>query len=97
MANIKSAKKRIKQNESKRKINLARKTAIKTAIKKVIEALKSKMANETLVPLMKDAEAKIARARCKGVIPKNTACRKISRLAKKVASLKKTTQTSSAA
>jgi len=85
MANIKSAKKRVKQNEKRRLINLSRKTGVKTAIKKVLDSLKSNAAIEDTRKLLRDAEAKIARARGKGVLHRNTASRKISHLAKAVA------------
>jgi len=85
MANIKSAKKRAKQTEKKRVKNLNRRTAIKTAVKKVLEAIEKKEAKETTMQLLKDAEAQMARAKCKRVMHKRSASRKIGRLAKKVA------------
>jgi len=85
MANIKSAKKRAKQTEKKRVKNLNRRTAIKTAVKKVLEAIEKKEAKETTMQLLKDAEAQMARAKCKKVMHKRSASRKIGRLAKKVA------------
>jgi len=85
MANIKSAKKRAKQTEKKRVKNLNRKTAIKTAVKKVLEAIEKKESKETTMQLLKDAEAQFARAKCKRVVHKRCASRKIGRLAKKVA------------
>lgn len=84
MANIKSAKKRAKTNEIRRKYNIARRSDVRTATKKVLEAIASKDI-EAAKSLLKEAEAKIARARGKGLLKKNTASRKISRLAKKVA------------
>lgn len=92
MPNIQSAKKRVLQNEARRKVNLSRKTAVRTAIKKVLNALKSnediKMAKE----LLRDAEAKIARAKSKDVIHYKTANRTVSRLAKRVAAQEKAQQ-----
>ena len=82
MANIKSAKKRAKQNIYRRGINLARKTSLKTAEKKFLTALGK---GEDVAVLLKDVESKIARAKGKGLVHANTASRKISRLAKKVA------------
>lgn len=84
MANIKSAKKRVKQGEKRRLINLSRKTGLKTAVRKVVDSLKRGDAIEQTKKLLRDAEAKIARARGKGVLHHNTASRKISRLAKSV-------------
>ncbi|MBU1007506.1 30S ribosomal protein S20 [Candidatus Dependentiae bacterium] len=84
MANIKSAKKRAKTNEIRRKRNVARRSDIKSATRKVLDALLDKDV-ETAKACLQDAEAKIARARGKGLLKKSTASRKISRLAKKVA------------
>lgn len=85
MANIKSAKKQAKQAVARRQINLARRTAIKTAIKRVLTALDKTENPEQMQALLKDAEAKIARAKNKGLLHANASARKISRLAKKVA------------
>lgn len=89
MANIKSAKKQARQAKVKRAVNLARKTAMKTAIKKVISALEEGAEVTKVDALLKEAEAKIARARGKRLLHANTAARKVSRLAQKVASSKK--------
>jgi len=85
MANIKSAKKRARQSEKKRIKNLNRKTAIKTAVKKVLVALEQGEEKEKALALLKEAEALFARAKCKKVVHKRTASRKISRLSKRVA------------
>ena len=85
MANIKSAKKQAKQAEVKRQRNLARKTAIKSAIKKVLLALEQNQDATSTAVLLKEAQQKIARARGKGLLHKNEAARKYGRLAKKVA------------
>ena len=87
MANIKSAKKRSKTNEIRRQRNVARRSDIKTAIKKYLVAVEENDAKNAL-GLFKTAESKISRAVGKGLIKKNTASRKISRLAKKLAKLK---------
>jgi len=91
MANIKSAKKRAKTNEVRRQRNVARRSDMKTATKKVLLALE---VNDlaAVKELLKDAESKIARATGKGVLKKNTAARNISRLAKKVTQAMKATQ-----
>ena len=86
MANIKSAKKRARQNVVKRNRNLGRRTAIKTAVKKVIIALEDGNAEEAKI-LLRDAESKMARAAGKNVMHKKTAQRKTSRLAKRIISL----------
>jgi small subunit ribosomal protein S20 len=84
MANSKSAKKNVLQNEKRRIKNCARRSAIKTAVKKVLTAIESSVAAETLQVLFNDAQAQIARAKGKNLFHANTAARKISRLAKKV-------------
>lgn len=91
MANIKSAKKRAKTNEVRRQCNVARRSDVKTATKKVLAALESQdviAAKEFL----KEAESKIARAKGKGVLKKNTAARRVSRLARKVNEAVRATQ-----
>ena len=89
MANIKSAKKRVKQSEKRRQINVARRTSVKTAVRKVLDSLKRGDAIGETKKLLRDAESKIARARGKGVLHRNTAARKISRIAKHVAQVEK--------
>ena len=90
MPNIKSAKKRVLQTEKRRSRNQARKSSIKTAIKKVLAAVEAGNATTDLRALLVEAESKIARAKGKGVLHRNTAARKISKLAKKVAAASKT-------
>ena len=84
MPNIKSAKKRVEQTEKRRVNNLARRTAIKTAAKKVLLALENNQLAQAK-ELLKDVNAKLARAKGKNLMHANTAARKMSRLAKKVA------------
>ena len=90
MPNIKSAKKRVLQTEKRRLRNQARKSSIKTAIKKVLAAVEAGDATTDLRSLLVAAESKIARAKGKGILHRNTAARKISKLAKKVAEASKT-------
>jgi small subunit ribosomal protein S20 len=92
MPNIQSAIKRAKQSEARRKVNLARKSSVKTAIKKVLAALKANEDVKVTKELLRDAEAKLARAKSKRVIQAGTAQRTISRLAKKVAAIQKSAQ-----
>ncbi len=89
MANLKSSQKQARQNVVKRARNLARRTSIKSAVKKVLTSIEKSEPIEMIQKLLKDAEAKLSRAKGKGVIHANTAKRKISRLAQKVASLQK--------
>jgi len=83
MPNIKSAKKRVRQTTKKHLRNLARKSAIKTAIKDMNFALENKDVAQAK-ELLKDINAKLSRAKSKGIMHANTAARKMSRLAKKV-------------
>lgn len=84
MPNIKSAKKRVEQTAKRRQVNLARKTAIKTVTKKLLLALEQ---NDLVSAkeLLKDVNAKLARAKSKGLVHRNAAARKVSRLAVRVA------------
>lgn len=84
MANIKSAKKSARQAVKRHTVNIARKSSLKTAIKKVLTTL-SEEDIAAAQKLLREAEAKIARAKNKGLLHKKTAQRKISRLATKVA------------
>ena len=83
MANIKSAKKRAKTSEVRRRRNIARRSDIKTVTKKVLSALAENNI-DAAKEFLRAAESKIARAKGKGVFKKNTASRKVSLLAKKV-------------
>lgn len=84
MANIKSAKKQAIQSKKRHGINLARKTAVKTALKKVIVALDAGKTKDEILVLFNDAQAQCARAKGKGIFHANTAIRKVSRLALKI-------------
>ena len=92
MANSKSAKKCVLQNEKRRIKNVARRSAIKTAVKKVLTAIESTDVKNVEM-LFNDAQAKIARAKGKRLLHPNTAARKISRLAKKMNAAKKASET----
>lgn len=85
MANIKSAKKRAKQTVARHARNKSRISAIKTAVKKVLVALDKGEEINKVREYLKDAEQKIARAKGKRVLHRNTASRKVSMLAKRVA------------
>ncbi|MBF0378896.1 MAG: 30S ribosomal protein S20 [Desulfamplus sp.] len=80
MANHKSAIKRAKQNEVRRLRNRSTRSAMKTAIKKVYVAKEE--AAENTAEIFKTAQSVIAKAAKKGILHKNTAARKTSRLAK---------------
>ena len=78
MANIKSQKKRNRQNETRRQRNKTLMSDLKTSIKKVEVAAS---VGEPTDELFKDAQKKIDVAAQKGVLRSNTAARKKSRLA----------------
>ncbi len=83
MANIKSAKKRIITSKKRQERNKAVKSEIKTVVKKVRAAVEAgdKAAAQAAFTV---AESKIDKAATKGVLHKNTAARKVSRLAEAV-------------
>lgn len=86
MANHKSAEKRIRQTETRTAVNDARRSRIRTFIKKVasaIDARDSKAAQEAL----REARPEIQRGVSKGVMHQNTASRKLSRLVAQVKQL----------
>ena len=86
MANTPQAKKRIRRNATRATINHSRISRIRTFIKAVESALESGKKAEAAEALKK-AQLEMARGVARGVIHKNTASRKFSRLSKRVASL----------
>ncbi|MBF0167799.1 MAG: 30S ribosomal protein S20 [Alphaproteobacteria bacterium] len=86
MANHKSAKKRIRQTARRTDVNTARKSRIRTFVKKVETAITAgdKVAAQAA---FKEAQPEMARGVTKGVLNKNTVSRKISRLAKGIKAL----------
>ncbi|RIJ17374.1 30S ribosomal protein S20 [Henriciella mobilis] len=83
MANTRSAKKMVRKIARRTEVNTARRSRMRTYIRKVEEAIASgdqKAAAEAL----KEAQPEIMRAAGKGVIHKNTSARKISRLSARV-------------
>ena len=83
MANIKSSKKRVLIAERNRLKNVAFKSSIKTAVKKVLELAKAEDKG-ALSSAMSKAYQLCDKAVSKGVLHKNTAARKKSRLTKAV-------------
>lgn len=86
MANIKSAQKRIRVTEAKTLRNRMIKSALKTVIKKFEATVTSKSVDEAKVAYINAARA-LDMAASKGVIHKNMASRKKSRLAAKLNAL----------
>jgi small subunit ribosomal protein S20 len=86
MANTPQAKKRIRRNANRETINHSRISRVRSFIRTVESAIaagKKKEAAEAL----KRVQPEIARGVARGVIHRNTAARKFSRLSKRVASL----------
>ncbi len=86
MANTPSAKRAVRVIERRTAVNRARKSRMRTFIRKVEDAIASgdhSVAREAF----RAAEPVIMRAAQKGVLHKNTASRKVSRLSKRVKSL----------
>lgn len=88
MANHKSAEKRIRRNARRAEINGARRNRIRTFIKKVEVAIGLGDA-ATAQDALKNAQPEIQRGVAKGIMPKNTAARKISRLSAAIKKIKK--------
>jgi len=83
MANIKSAKKRVLTAERNRLRNQAFKTSIKTAVKKTLELAQAED-KDALNAALSNAYKLCDKAVSKGILHKNTAARKKSRLTKAV-------------
>ena len=86
MANTPQSKKRARQIERHTDVNKARRSRIRTYIRKVEEAIASGNADAAALAL-KTAQPELMRGVTKGVVHKNTASRKISRLAARVKAL----------
>lgn len=83
MANTKSAKKAARQTIRKTEVNKSRRSRTRTAVKKVEEAIASGNA-EAAMAALRGAEPEMMRAARAGVLHKNTASRKVSRLTKAI-------------
>lgn len=86
MANTSSAKKAVRQIERRTAVNKARRSQMRTFMRKVEEALASGDQSAADAAL-KVAAPLMMRAAQKGIVHKNTASRKVSRLSKRVKSL----------
>ncbi|PKP69740.1 MAG: 30S ribosomal protein S20 [Alphaproteobacteria bacterium HGW-Alphaproteobacteria-4] len=86
MANTPQSKKRARQNERRNDVNKARRSRIRTFLRKVEEALSSGSA-DTATAALRAAQPELARGVTKGVLHKNTVARKMSRLAARVKAL----------
>jgi small subunit ribosomal protein S20 len=86
MANTKSAKKAARKIARRTIVNKSRRSRLRNYMRKVEEAIASGDRNRALA-VMKEAEPQIMRAAQKGVLHKNSASRKVSRLVARIAKL----------
>ncbi|HWU44294.1 MAG TPA: 30S ribosomal protein S20 [Bdellovibrio sp.] len=87
MANHKSAAKRARQAVRKTAVNNARKSSVKTVEKKLVKAIETKDI-KALPELLKAFTSQVMRAAKTGIIKKETASRKISRLSTRASAAK---------
>ncbi len=83
MANTPQSKKRARQNERRAAVNKARKSRIRTFLRKVEEAIASGDQSAAATALQ-SAQPELMRGVSKGILHKNTAARKMSRLSSRV-------------
>ena len=83
MANSPQSKKRARQNEARFAINKARRSRIRTFLRKVEEAIASGN-KESADAALRAAQPELMRGVTKGVLHKNTVARKMSRLSSRV-------------
>ncbi len=83
MANTKSAKKAARQTVRRTEVNKSRRSAMKTDVRKVEEAIASGD-KAAATAALKAAEPSLVRTAQKGVLHPRTASRKVSRLAQRV-------------
>jgi small subunit ribosomal protein S20 len=88
MANTKSAKKATRQIARRTVINKARRTRVRSAVRKIEEAIASGD-RAAAVAAMAEAEPALIRAANHGIVHRNAARRKVSRLAHRIAKLGK--------
>ena len=86
MANSPQSKKRARQNEARYAVNKMRRSRIRTYLRAVEEAIASGD-QEKAAAALKAAQPELMRGVTKGVMHKNTASRKMSRLSSRVKSI----------
>jgi len=86
MANTPQAKKRARQNERRFEINKARRSRVRTYLRKVEEAIESGD-QEAAKSALREAQPELMRGVSRGIFHKNTVARKMSRLSSRVKSL----------
>ncbi len=88
MANTPSAKKAVRKIVRRTAVNRSRRSQMRTYVRKVEEAIASGDA-EAAATALRAAEPLVMRAAQKGIVHKNTASRKVSRLSRRVSALAK--------
>jgi small subunit ribosomal protein S20 len=88
MANTASAKKAVRKIERRTSVNRSRRSQMRTYVRKVEEAIASGDSAAAAAALHA-AEPLMMRAAQKGILHKNTASRKVSRLSRRVVALEK--------
>jgi len=88
MANTKSARKATRKIARRTIVNKARRSVLRSSVRKVEEAI-AKGDRTAAMTAFKEAEPAIMRAAQRGVVHKNSASRKVSRLAHRIAKLAK--------
>jgi len=83
MANTKSAKKMVRKIAARTEVNKARRSRMRSYVRKVEEAIASGD-KAAAADALKEAQPEIMRAAGRGVIHKNTSSRKVSRLSARV-------------
>ncbi|MCB2124603.1 MAG: 30S ribosomal protein S20 [Rhodobacteraceae bacterium] len=83
MANTPQSKKRARQSDRRQDVNKARRSRIRTFLRKVEEAIASG-SQEKAAAALKAAQPELARGVTKGILHKNTLARKMSRLTSRV-------------
>ncbi|MEM9749822.1 MAG: 30S ribosomal protein S20 [Pseudomonadota bacterium] len=86
MANTKSAKIMVRKIARRTEVNKARRSRVRTYVRRVEAAIEEKQADAAAAAL-KEAQPELMRAVTKGVMHKNTVSRKISRLSKRIKAL----------
>ncbi len=86
MANTKSAKKAVRKIAGQTEVNKARRTRMRSEVRKVEEAIASGKKSDAVAAL-KIAEPLLVRTAQKGVLHKRTASRKVSRLSARVTAM----------
>ena len=86
MANTSSARKAARKIARRTEVNKARRSRVRTAIRKVEEAIAAGDRNKAM-EAMKEAEPQLMRAAQTGQVHRNTASRKVSRLVRQIGKL----------